>query len=558
MKCLTIFLIALVLVSGCSGDPARISPYRWRSVSPEIDTLTLELESGFNDYAPHDLLKSEVEEMARLAGESAEEGMTLRSRYWQARLLQREGLADSAREEVERILAEADSARYPYEFFRLRILARQLRGRRDARSYFYIDQEARFFDSIGDLPMTAVSYINLAISLYPLGELDRSLGYLEKADDINRSLGMEGLVAKNAINIAGIYIRKGEKEKGVALLRGLLDDGSLTADSTTHNLVLRNLYVYTNEVAYLAGAYADVAGNDNMRDLQGIYQALLSLHYAGIEGKGDSADIYSRLALGNVDYVDDYGHKGYIMQAYAATMEREGKTDSALVYLKRYIECSDSDYVAMQQAEVLRMANMREVSLAMSQEHKRTQRMRGNFFVILLVIITLASVVSFILYRRQKRHEIAVRDSQLEMEKSRRNLLALMLTIEEKNNLFGSLKSEIEKMRKEGSIGGPEATRLQNVIFMQLAGGDELDTFQQQFVQVYPGFVSRFHKAYPGLADSYVKLATYIYMGLDNNAIARLLVIRPESVKQARWRLRRMMGLEKGASLDDAIRALGD
>ena len=58
------------------------------------------------------------------------------------------------------------------------------------------------------------------------------------------------------------------------------------------------------------------------------------------------------------------------------------------------------------------------------------------------------------------------------------------------------------------------------------------------------------------MSDTYVKLATYIYMGLDNNKIARLLVIRPESVKQARWRLRKMMGLDKDVSLDDAIRAL--
>lgn len=46
-------------------------------------------------------------------------------------------------------------------------------------------------------------------------------------------------------------------------------------------------------------------------------------------------------------------------------------------------------------------------------------------------------------------------------------------------------------------------------------------------------------------------------MGLDNNKISRLMMIRPESVKQARWRLRLKMGLDKGESLDEAIRALG-
>lgn len=162
------------------------------------------------------------------------------------------------------------------------------------------------------------------------------------------------------------------------------------------------------------------------------------------------------------------------------------------------------------------------------------------------------------LYRRQKHHEMASRDSRLEMEKSRRSLLAMMLVVEEKDNLFNFLNSEIEKMRKENSIGVLEARRLQNTIQTHLSADEEWKTFQQQFVQIYPGFVAKLLAAYPGLADSYVKLATYIYVGLDNNRIARLLVIRPESVKQARWRLRRMMNLDKDTPLDDAIRALGN
>ncbi len=160
------------------------------------------------------------------------------------------------------------------------------------------------------------------------------------------------------------------------------------------------------------------------------------------------------------------------------------------------------------------------------------------------------------LYRRNKRHQIASRDSRLEMEKSRRHLLAVMLAMEEKNNLFNSMKGDLERMRKEGSIGASEAMTLENTIKVHLAGEEEWDTFQQLFVQVHPDFVERMHNAYPTLSDTYLKLATYIYMGLDNNKIARMLVIRPESVKQARWRLRRMMGLGKDESLDEAIRSL--
>lgn len=260
--------------------------------------------------------------------------------------------------------------------------------------------------------------------------------------------------------------------------------------------------------------------------------------------------------MSNLDYISDYGYKGMVLQSYAATMEKEGKTDSALIYEKRYVEYADSDMARMQQTEVLRMANIREMSLASIRENERVQRMRFSFIGMLFLVLLVAGAVYFMLYRRQKQHQIASRDSRLEMEKNRRHLLAVMLAMEEKNNLFNSLKSEIEVMRKEETIGAPEAARLENAIKLHLAGGEEWDTFQEMFVKANPDFVSRLHEVYPDLSDTYVKLATYIYMGLDNNKIARLLVIRPESVKQARWRLRKMMGLDKDVSLDDAIRAL--
>lgn len=557
MKWLPVFFLLLLSLAGCADSPERILPYRWISVSPRVDSLTLQLEKEFYDYASRERIESDVAEMESLARETATEEMALRSRFWEARLLRHLNLLDSASRLIERTLVKTDSARHPYEFFRLRGLMRQIGRKRDAQSFRDLDQELRYYVSIGDEPMTASSYISLGTILYSIGELDNSLEYLEKADEIHHRLGLEDMVAKNAINIAAIHIRKGEQETGIRMLRDLLMDENLSSDSTTRNLVMRNLYVYTGDVAYLSGAYSWVKGIESRRDLQGLYETLLSSHYdkAGVM---DSADIYSRKALANIDHVGDYGYKAMIMQSYAATMEREGKTDSALIYQKRYIVYSDSDYVAMQQAEVLRMANLREVSLAMSQEHARVQKIRFNYLITLFVLIMVASVVFFMLYRRQKRHQIASRDSRLEMEKSRRNLLALMLTIEEKNNLFECLKSDIEKMRRENTISSSEATRLQNTIQTHLAGGEEMENFQQQFVRVYPVFVSRLHAAYPGLADSYVKLATYIYVGLDTNRIARLLVIRPESVKQARWRLRRMMGLDKDTSLDDAIRALGE
>lgn len=470
-------------------------------------------------------------------------------------MFQRQDMADSAVKVVGCALSVADSAKFPYEFFRLRALYRQIGHTRGAQSYRDVDEEARFYERLGDAPMLAASYINIGTSLYLIGELDKGLEYIKKADDINARLGFDKMVARNAINVANIRYRQGRHDEADSLLLALLHSPDIAGDSVVFNLVMRNLYAHTNDVKWLKSAYLCVRGKENRRGLQGLYQAFLSNHYDK-EGQIDSAVAYSRMAMSNLDYISDYGYKGMVLQSYAATMEKEGKTDSALIYEKRYVEYADSDMARMQQTEVLRMANIREMSLASIRENERVQRMRFSFIGMLFLVLLVAGAVYFMLYRRQKQHQIASRDSRLEMEKNRRHLLAVMLAMEEKNNLFNSLKSEIEVMRKEKTIGAPEASRLENAIKLHLAGGEEWDTFQELFVKANPDFVSRLHEAYPDLSDTYVKLATYIYMGLDNNKIARLLVIRPESVKQARWRLRKMMGLDKNVSLDDAIRAL--
>lgn len=550
-------LVLPILFIGCSDSSERLSPCRWVKVSPEIDSITMSLEHGFYDWAESDSLGTRISRMAELAETVHQQEMVkIRSRYWRARYLLRIGEADSAYTEVVETLNDMDSASYPYEFFRLRALMRVFSQKGGTRSYTEIDEEARYYESIGDEPMLATSYISLGNSLYGIGELDRSLEFLQKADELNRTLGYNKVVVKNAINIANIKFSKGDVKGGADILHDLLADSVMSEDIGARNKVLRNLYSNTNDISYLRRAYDDVKGKVEQRDMQGLYQALLCRHFAE-QGDVDSASNYSRLAMSNIDYIGDVTARGIVMQSYADLMEREGKVDSALFYQKQYVQCADSDYTRMENAEVLRLANMREVLLAMSREQEQAQRMKFNYIGAFILIMS-ASVAYFLVYRRQKRHQIASRDSRLEMEKSRRSLLALMLAVEEKNNLFSSLKTEIEKMRKEGSIGATEATHLQNNIQMHLTGGEEWETFQQQFVQVYPVFVQRLHNAYPGLADSYVKLATYIYMGLDNNRIARLLVIRPESVKQARWRMRKMMGLSKDVSLDDAIRALGN
>jgi len=547
---LTFFLL---LLSACSGGNQRLFPFRWQSVAPVFDSINMKLEYDFTNYETHETLEKGVEALKNASDGSP--ALAARVAFWECRLWQRLGQPDKAYESIKMADSLCDSVTCPYDFYRIRGLLRQFERISGAETYHQFDEEMRFYQAINDRPMTAITYINMATNLYHIGEYDRSLEYMQKANEINSALGFEKMVSKNTINIANIEFSRNNDEEGRAILLDLLESDDLAGDSTAINLIKRNLYAHTGEVEWLFKAFEGVENDSTRRDLQGLYTALLSRYYFD-NGQPDSGIVYSRMALLSLPYVSDYDHKAMILDAYATDLELRGSIDSALQVRKQIGLYTDSANTEMQRAEVLRMSNIREVQLATAAERERAQKMKLNYLGIISLVLVVGGFIFFMLYRRYQQGQIASRDSRLELEKGQRHLLALTLAMEEKNNTFHSIVDEIDRLRKEGNIDSAGAATVQNLIKMHLAGAEERDSFRRMFITVNPDFVQKLQERWPDLSETYVKLATYIYIGLDNSQIARLLVIRPESVKQARWRLRKQLGLDKDESLDDVIRSL--
>lgn len=111
-------------------------------------------------------------------------------------------------------------------------------------------------------------------------------------------------------------------------------------------------------------------------------------------------------------------------------------------------------------------------------------------------------------------------------------------------------------MRHGGDIKEGDARRLESTIRSHLLEHDNDEAFQQMFDVVNPGFTERLRARCPDLADSYVKLACYMLMELDSKKIARLMMIKLDSVRQAKWRLRQRLDIPEGHTLESFLRHL--
>lgn len=84
---------------------------------------------------------------------------------------------------------------------------------------------------------------------------------------------------------------------------------------------------------------------------------------------------------------------------------------------------------------------------------------------------------------------------------------------------------------------------------------DNWQRFQLSFDAVHSGFVQILAETHPELSPAEVKLSIFLKLGMNTKDIANLLYLTPESVKVARSRLRKKLGLSLTNNLHSYLMA---
>lgn len=276
------------------------------------------------------------------------------------------------------------------------------------------------------------------------------------------------------------------------------------------------------------------------------------------EGQIDSAVYYSDRAISKLPYVYAPSVRLLVYQSRANVMDAIGRVDSAYHYLSLAAALSDSIDEDTRAAEIFNSEILKQI---LEQEHRVDIEQRRHtmvFLYIILGVLVVGGAVAWTIYRRMQRQKLARVQTQLQLEQSQRQVLAMQLAMEEKDTLFNELSRDLNDLAEEGDISHKASIKLENSIKTHLGLEAERKGFVQTFTEVSPAFSRRLKERYPALSDADVRLASFIAVGLDNKHIARILSIRPDSVKQARWRLRTKLNLAGDESLDDIIAGFMD
>lgn len=411
-------------------------------------------------------------------------------------------------------------------------------------SYFELDQDEKALEyynraleinqRLENTNSLAVNYNNMGLLHGDLGRYEEALGYHFKALELRKKLGYTLSIANSLNNIGRVYMQKNRPDTAVEYLNKALrvNDGK---DKDLSSIIHENL-----TKTYIS------SGNFDSARVHGEQTLALSQEYGSKLGMKVGYELLRDIYLERGDYKRAFEYQRSLTMVKDSILNAEKS---------RQINELQTKYETRQ----------KEQEIALLEQEKEQEAMLRNAFMAGLVLI---GIIGFLVYNRQRlkikknRAELdnkRLQEEQLEkdLEFKNRQLTTHSLHLVQKNEALRGLKKEIELLKKKnaGDISH-DLQKLENKVDYSFNLDEDWEEFKLYFEEVHTGFFDALKQEYPDLTSNELRLSALAKLNLSIKETATILGITPDSVKTARYRLRKKLGMETEESLTDFMMAV--
>ena len=208
--------------------------------------------------------------------------------------------------------------------------------------------------------------------------------------------------------------------------------------------------------------------------------------------------------------------------------------------------------------EALRRGDRAEAALYARRARQGVEALgQADHRLMALRVIAVAACAVFYALRRMAVLRRSEREAVMRHREAERQTMVMRIASDIRENTAVEAVEHLLRLEAAGALGRADSRRLVRLLREGKEEGTSPDDFRELFSRVRPEFIGRLREIAPALSDQAVKLACYTLLGLDTREIAAAMNVRPESVKQARWRLRKALRVPAGESLHLFLRSLG-
>ncbi len=473
--------------------------------------------------------------------------------------------------EIARVLSYEEG-----KAFALRVIgvAHWVRGNADLAFKFLLQAE-EIYESLADSLGLANSRLNLGMVYADQHNSASASQKYRQALAIFTALGEDSRIATTYTKMADLLIRENSYSEAYDYLARALEIhkangflyGIAEANSKLGKAAIAR-EAYTEAISYLLLAVEAARQRNDHVGLADYYQSIGLCYYRKKDAEQALAYLEKSQTL-----AEQYGLKKILREIYHTFKNLEasrGNYRAAIAYYDKYLEVKDelfneekSNIIANMEArrafeEKERQLQLTQQNLALLEQRNRASRLTR--LALILGLLALAAIGWGLLQRKnrkllqkQKALKLAeVKTQKLEdtIRSKEQELTAYTLNFVHKNELMAELRESIEKLKSGmDKRKRAELDTLARKLDAALRVDEDWEDFRRHFESVHPRLAGRLNRDYPGLTQNEFRLIALLRLNLSSKEISSVLGISPDSVKTARYRLRKKLGLDSQEDL---------
>lgn len=372
---------------------------------------------------------------------------------------------------------------------------------------FAFSKEIDFLYGLGD------AYHNLGDLSHKQKQLDAALSYYEKSLNIQKIIDDWEGAAHNMLSIGMIY----SDRKQYALAEEKLHISEEWAHLVSSKTILSQIYLELKE----------------MNEAQGKYQQALTYYDAYNIMQDSILNTQKARELARIEHeyaLEKKGQQLTIQEQKIALLRQESEIKALWVYILivGLVLTAGLGFIFFR----LQQVKNEKKRVLLEKQRSLTEMELEN--------------------TRLKEEELA-----LQLEHKYKELTSYSLNFIQKNELVEDIKDSIQLLKKKSDhTMRAKLDQIQKMLNANFQMDREWEDFRMHFEKVHHSFFELLQERFPELTPNDLKLCILVRLNMNLKESARIMGISPESVKTARYRLRKKLVLGKDQNLNQFLQHL--
>lgn len=419
----------------------------------------------------------------------------------------------------------------------------------------YFKASLYYFKQMKDLKEIVGSYTNIGLAFKMLNEIDSAIYYHYKA------LSTIKLIPINSSDI----------ERRLALVYS-----NLAADMQLINKL-------DSSLLYLEKSKKLIEKNNMQFELVEVYYSIGYIY----DKKGDlhNAIKYTENALSLSKELGLRANEMKYFKSLSGAYARQGFYEKAYEYMLAHSNLSDSlnseetrNKLTQLQAKYDNDIKLQKIEKLELNSKVDKLKLKTTIYVFLIIILLILSIMITIFVKHKKDKQLAIEkdkvhekekllaisekekaesiqsELKMEIEYKNKELTSHALNMMKKNKLLQDVNQSIDSYRKSANDEqSAELKKIKREINRFLKSDKDWELFKLYFEQVNENFFENLKSINPELSINDLRLCALIRLNMNIKESASVLNIAPNSIKSARYRLRKKLNLRQEDNLYDFI-----